>query len=76
MPVHSFGGAWTERKLSVVRRYLEIYAQALKNQPFQRIYVDAFAGWPAPGSEDTKFGVTMGLEVGHAEASVYAGVQA
>jgi three-Cys-motif partner protein len=44
MPVHSFGGAWTERKLSVVRRYLERYAQALKNQPFQRIYVDAFAG--------------------------------
>ncbi len=43
MPVHSFGGAWTERKLSVVRRYLEIYAQALKNQPFQRLYIDAFA---------------------------------
>jgi three-Cys-motif partner protein len=44
MPVHSFGGAWTERKLSVVRRYLERYAQALKNQAFQRIYIDAFAG--------------------------------
>src|SRR5262249_51638007 len=41
---HAFGGAWTERKLSVVRRYLEIYARALKNQTFQRIYVDAFAG--------------------------------
>jgi|SRR5215831_9322621 len=41
---HSFGGAWTERKLSVVRRYLDIYAQALKNQPFQRLYIDAFAG--------------------------------
>jgi three-Cys-motif partner protein len=44
MSVHSFGGAWTERKLSVVRRYLEIYANALKNQPFQRVYIDAFAG--------------------------------
>jgi len=44
MSVHSFGGAWTERKLSVVRRYLEIYAQALKKQPFQRVYIDAFAG--------------------------------
>ena len=32
--------------------------------------------WPAPGSEDTKFGVTMGLEVGHGEAEVYTGVQA
>jgi len=44
MSVHSFGGAWTERKLSVVRRYVEIYAQALKNQAFQRVYIDAFAG--------------------------------
>jgi len=34
------------------------------------------AVWPAPGSEDTKFGVTMGPEVGHGEAEVYAGVQA
>jgi hypothetical protein len=32
--------------------------------------------WPVPGSEDTKFGVTMGPEGGHAEAEVYAGVQA
>ncbi len=32
--------------------------------------------WPAPGSEDTKFGVTMGPEVGHGETEVYAGVQA
>jgi hypothetical protein len=44
MPNHIFGGAWTERKLSVIRRYLEIYSQALKGQPFQRIYIDAFAG--------------------------------
>ena len=44
MSVHAFGGAWTERKLSVVRRYLEMYAQALKNQAFQRVYIDAFAG--------------------------------
>ena len=44
MPVHLFGGAWTERKLSVVRTYLKMYAQALKNQPFQRVYIDAFAG--------------------------------
>jgi hypothetical protein len=34
------------------------------------------APWPAPGSEDTRFGVTMGSEVGHGAAEVYAGVQA
>src|SRR5262249_60997165 len=44
MTAHLCGGPWTERKLSVVRRYLERYAQALKNQAFERIYIDAFAG--------------------------------
>ncbi len=44
MSSHDFGGPWTERKLSVVRRYLETYAQALKKQPFERLYIDAFAG--------------------------------
>jgi len=44
MAAQLFGGPWTERKLSVVRRYLETYAQALKNQAFERIYIDAFAG--------------------------------
>jgi three-Cys-motif partner protein len=42
--VHSFGGPWTQRKLGVVREYLKLYANALKNQLFQRIYIDAFAG--------------------------------
>jgi hypothetical protein len=32
--------------------------------------------WPAPGSEDTKLGVLMELEVGHGATEVYAGVQA
>ncbi len=44
MSVHSFGGPWTQRKLGVVREYLKLYATALKNQSFQRIYIDAFAG--------------------------------
>src|SRR3972149_4527476 len=55
---HAFGGAWTERKLSVVRRYLEMYAQALKNQSFQRVYIDAFAG---TGDRTDKRGATLPL---------------
>ena len=39
-----FGGSWTERKLDAVNQYLRAYAKALKNQPFQRVYIDAFAG--------------------------------
>lgn len=41
---HLFGGPWTQRKLDVVREYLKLYSNALKNQSFQRIYIDAFAG--------------------------------
>jgi three-Cys-motif partner protein len=39
-----FGGDWTEQKLQMLTDYLDAYATALKNQPFQRWYIDAFAG--------------------------------
>jgi three-Cys-motif partner protein len=39
-----FGGSWTEKKLEILKRYLEAYTKALKNQPFKKIYIDAFAG--------------------------------
>lgn len=41
---HQFGGTWTDQKLEVLRRYLSAYSTALKNKPFQKLYVDAFAG--------------------------------
>jgi three-Cys-motif partner protein len=44
MEQHQFGGPWTIKKLEVVRKYLAGYTQALKNQPFRRYYIDAFAG--------------------------------
>ena len=40
----SFGGPWTIEKLNILRRYLDAYTTALKDQPFTLIYVDAFAG--------------------------------
>jgi three-Cys-motif partner protein len=39
-----FGGDWTEQKLAILMQYLQRYNTALKNQPFTRVYVDAFAG--------------------------------
>jgi three-Cys-motif partner protein len=39
-----FGGDWTEQKLEILSKYLSAYNTALKHQPFQRIYIDAFAG--------------------------------
>ena len=39
-----FGGDWTQRKLDILSGYLGRYNTALKNTPFTRVYVDAFAG--------------------------------
>lgn len=44
MTAHRFGGAWTADKLEVLRQYLQLYCTALASQPFQRLYIDAFAG--------------------------------
>lgn len=41
---HKFGGEWTTRKLEVLARYLQGYTHVLKNRPFHKIYIDAFAG--------------------------------
>ncbi|HIJ51713.1 MAG TPA: three-Cys-motif partner protein TcmP [Planctomycetes bacterium] len=39
-----FGGSWTEKKLEILKKYLDAYNTALKKQPFLRVYIDAFAG--------------------------------
>ncbi len=39
----SFGGDWTEDKLNRLTAYLSAYMTAMKNQPFNKLYVDAFA---------------------------------
>lgn len=49
MTAHSFGGPWTMIKLDLLARYLEFFSTALRHrpspeQPFTRIYIDAFAG--------------------------------
>lgn len=40
----AFGGRWTEIKLDMLAAYLHAYAKVMKNQPYRRWYVDAFAG--------------------------------
>ena len=44
MGIESYGGPWTSQKLKILRSYLDAYTTVLKNQPFQLIYIDAFAG--------------------------------
>jgi three-Cys-motif partner protein len=41
---HRFGGNWTSAKLDVLAKYLTAYSTALSRQPFERWYIDAFAG--------------------------------
>ena len=55
MTTSSFGGPWTERKLEILRRYLNEYTTVMLMQDFHLIYIDAFAGegtW-TPGLEYT-----------------------
>ena len=54
---HEFGGLWTRKKLKALESYLEFYATALKNQPFQLHYVDAFAG---TGTQNPKVSDSQG----------------
>ena len=42
--VQKFGGDWTVEKLNILSDYLNFYLTALKDQPFGKIYIDAFAG--------------------------------
>jgi hypothetical protein len=39
-----FGGEWTQDKLEQVRKCLVEYVKALKNQSFNLVYIEAFAG--------------------------------
>lgn len=52
---NEFGGIWTRKKIQALEAYLKFYATALKDQPFELHYVDAFAGTgshrPVAGTE-------------------------
>jgi three-Cys-motif partner protein len=39
-----FGGAWTQQKLEVLRKYLSAYVTIMSKQSFRFAYIDAFAG--------------------------------
>lgn len=41
----TFGGDWTAQKLAILSEYLGRYTTVLKNQGFELVYVDAFAGY-------------------------------
>ncbi|MCY3595266.1 MAG: three-Cys-motif partner protein TcmP [Bacteroidetes bacterium] len=48
---NQFGGRWTEKKLEILKRYLDAYTTALKGKIFRLLYIDAFAGTGRVGQE-------------------------
>lgn len=72
MTDHEFGGEHTELKLEVIGSYLQRFNTVLKNQNFERVYIDAFAGAGkrlAAKSNDL-FGETRQLLPGSAEIAI------
>lgn len=62
---HKFGGPWTRQKLECLGKYLSAYTTALKNQPLELLYIDAFAGtgtWKASGGDQRTNIVLPGME--------------
>ena len=71
--VQSFGGPWTEKKLAVLEKYLNGYTTALKSQPFNLIYVDAFAGegvWQPKSDYVDDYGEYRGVIEGSARRAL------
>lgn len=62
-----FGGAWTATKLDALEYYLKAYVTALKHQPFELHYIDAFAGsgtfQPNEGEEAQRGSAMIALDV-------------
>lgn len=47
-----WGGIWTAKKKGVLKSYLDAYQTALKYAPFEKWYIDAFAGIGTHSSEE------------------------
>ncbi len=44
MTAFKYGGPWTQIKINVLADYLKFYTRALKDQKFELLYIDGFAG--------------------------------
>lgn len=66
LAAHPFGGVWTELKLRAISDYLAFYTRALQHRPspetpFQKWYIDAFAGTGERTEERTLGGLLEGV---------------
>jgi three-Cys-motif partner protein len=66
---HIFGGGWTEVKLEAISDYLNFYNKALRykpspSSPFERWYIDAFAGSGTRSEHRSSGGLLEGRPIG------------
>lgn len=62
-----WGGDWTVKKKKVLKMYLQMYQMALKNQTFEKWYIDAFAGVGVHTPKRGKAAQTSSIDFGPIE---------
>lgn len=62
-PLNEFGSSWTEDKANMVFEYAKAYLTAMKNQRFQLLYFDGFAGSGDVQLKDDKLMESVALRV-------------
>src|SRR5437764_4504011 len=76
--VQVFGGPWSLIKTAMIENYIRFFNTALKKLPFERVYIDAFAGsgafrWVVDAPKITLFGLydeTMDIHAGSAQRAL------
>ena len=63
MAKQKFGSTHTDIKLAKLAAYLGAFNTALKNQPFERLYIDAFAGTGEIETAESDLPLIDGAEV-------------
>ncbi|MCH8096472.1 MAG: three-Cys-motif partner protein TcmP [Proteobacteria bacterium] len=63
-----YGGPWTQIKVNVLADYLKFYTRALKDQKFELLYIDGFAG-----SGERSVGISGGGLFGQADEMTMEG---
>ena len=62
-PLNEFGSTWTEEKSTIVYEYAKAYLTAMKNQRFEMLYFDGFAGSGDVQLKDDKLIESVALRV-------------
>lgn len=71
--IQRFGGAWTQKKLQLLEKYLIAYSKIMNKQQFMYAYIDAFAGTGYFRKDRILKNPTLQLEFGDQEKKFLEG---